>query len=91
MLFLVLLAAVSMYWAHRALRMQYFRHCNRDLFRVIMFDKSTVCSHVATLLNLLEGSCNQAMKYAANYLITALGAVVAMTMTGFASMRLFRR
>jgi hypothetical protein len=78
---LVLLATCMVYWSHRALRMQYFKHCNRDLIRVVMFDQSVICTNVSSILNIMEIACSQAIKNGAMYLMGALGAVTAAMVT----------
>lgn len=72
---LAMAAVCLVYWSHRALRMQYFKHCNRDLIRIVMFDQSVVCSNVYNILNILEVACSQAIKNAALYVLGMMGAV----------------
>jgi hypothetical protein len=54
--------------------MQYFKHCNRDLIRIIMFDNSVICSNVHNILNILEVACSQAINNAALYILGMIGA-----------------
>jgi uncharacterized membrane protein YwzB len=74
-LVVAMIAVCLVYWSHRALRMQYFKHCNRDLIRIVMFDQSVVCSNVYNILNILEVACSQAIKNAALYVLGMIGAV----------------
>lgn len=71
--------------------MQYFRHCNRDLFRIVMFDQSAVCVNVVNILNVIEVACNQVVKHAATYILGTLGTLAAALVAGFASSGFQRR
>ncbi len=73
----VLFALIMIYWSHRSLRAQYFRHCNRDLFRTVMFDQSFICHNVNGILNVLEITCRQAFKDGAIYVFGLFGAMAA--------------
>lgn len=51
---IISVSIIMLYFSHRALRMQHFRYCNRDLLRISFLDKSFICSNVAKLLNVIE-------------------------------------
>jgi hypothetical protein len=72
-----LAAAIVMYWAHRTLKAQYHRHCNSDIFRVVLFSQSTMCSHVATLLQVVEVACGQAVSHVTSHIFSVLNTLVA--------------
>jgi hypothetical protein len=88
---MAIFSIVAIYWAHRALRMQYFRHCHRDLVRVIMFDQSAICVNVANILSVLEVSCNQVVRHATTYMLGTLGTLTAALVTAVASNSIRRR
>ncbi len=58
----VLVFTFVLYWAHRLLQLQHYRHCRADLFRVVLYSQSTMCTHVANVLNLVELVYQQALK-----------------------------
>jgi hypothetical protein len=76
---------ISIYWSHKALRMQYFRHCHRNLFRVIMFDRSEICTNVGNVLNLVEVACNQVVKHATTYMLGTMGTLATAMVTAVAT------
>ena len=78
---LAVVAALMLYWTHRALRMQHFRHCNRDLLRVVMFDQSAICTNVTSVLRVIEMSCSQIVRHAVTYMIGLLGTISAAMVT----------
>lgn len=56
----ILSTVVSMiliYWSHRTLKMQHHHYCSSDMFRIIMYSQSNMCSHIATLINIVEMAC----------------------------------
>lgn len=55
--------AIVMYYAHRMLQLQYYRYCRSDLIRVIFFHQSPICTHVTTVLNIVESAGNQVVKH----------------------------
>lgn len=81
---MILTGLLTIYWSHRALRMQYFRHCHRDLFRVVMFDQSAICTNVASVLGVIEMACNQVVKHATTYVLGTLGTLAAAMVTAVA-------
>lgn len=71
--FLTALAAIIlMYWAHRSLQDQYHRRCKADLIRVVLFNQSTLCSHISGVLQIVEIACDQAMKQLTGHVIGVL-------------------
>ena len=70
-----LVAAFMMYWAHRVLQLQYHRHCKADLIRVVLFNQSVMCSHIAGVLNLVELACNHAVKHVTAHVLGTLNIV----------------
>jgi hypothetical protein len=67
-----LAAAFLMYWTHRALQLQYHRHCKADLIRVVLFNQSTMCSHIASVLQLVELACNHAVRLVTGHVVGML-------------------
>jgi len=66
-----------MYWAHRALQQQYHRHCKADLIRVVLFNQSVMCTHVASILQVVEVASNHAVRLVTSHVLALLhGAVV---------------
>lgn len=88
---MVVTGLMAIYWSHRALRMQYFRHCHRDLFRVIMFDQSVICTNVLNILNVIEIACSQVVKHATTYMLGTLGTLAAAIVTAVATAGIQRR
>lgn len=82
---MVLASLAAIYISHRALRTQYFKHCHRDLIRVIMFDQSPLCINVAHIISVLELACNQVVKHATTYMLGTLGTLTAAMVTAVAS------
>lgn len=71
-----------LYWGHRSLRMQYFNRCNRDLFRILLFD-GTICSFVQRILSIVETFCDQVFKHYMFYAIGIATATAAYSVTTF--------
>lgn len=67
--------AVIVYWSHRVLQMQYHRHCKADLFRVILFNQSVMCSQISSILGVVELVSNNAVKHVASQLLGMLHGV----------------
>lgn len=70
------LAALLMFTAHRALKMQHHRHCTGDLFRVVLFSQSSMCTHIDSVLRVIELATDQAAKMATTYAIEFLTGVL---------------
>ena len=75
-------AAFMLYWAHRVLQLQYHRHCKADLIRVVLFNQSVMCSHIAGVLNLVELACNQAVKQVTAHVLGTLNVVAGGALLG---------
>ncbi len=75
-------AAFMLYWAHRVLQLQYHRHCKADLIRVVLFNQSVMCSHIAGILNLVELACNQAVKHLTAHVLGTLNVVAGGALLG---------
>jgi hypothetical protein len=70
----VALLSFVLYWAHRLLQLQHYRHCRADLFRVVLNSQSTLCTHVGTVLHLVEFVYHQSVRIIAAHALGALGA-----------------
>jgi hypothetical protein len=73
---LAVLAAVLVYVAHRSLKAQYHRQCGSDIIRVVLFSQSTMCSHIGTLLQVVEVVCGQAVGQLTSHVFGALSSLV---------------
>lgn len=60
-------SVVLIFWSHKTLKMQHHRHCSADLFRIVLFGRSNMCTHIATLLNLVEATCGHAVTQYSSY------------------------
>jgi hypothetical protein len=69
----ILLFMFVLYWAHRMLQLQHYRHCRADLFRVVLFSQSSMCTHIATLLHVVEMMYRRAIKLLATQALGTLG------------------
>ena len=69
----VVLFTFVLYWAHRILQLQHYKHCRADLFRVVLYSQSTMCTHTASLLNIVEVVYQHAIKLLASQALGALG------------------
>lgn len=69
-------AAVLMFTAHRALKAQHHRHCTGDLLRVVLFSQSTMCTHTANVLRVVELAWDQAVKMAMSHVLDLLTSVL---------------
>ena len=70
---LVVAATVAVYVLHRFVQMQYYVHCRADLVRIVFFQQSAMCVHMAELLNVVEIAYQQVIKQAAAQAVLALG------------------
>jgi hypothetical protein len=68
------LVTLILYYAHRLLQLQYYRRCKADLIRVVLFNQSTMCTHIANVLQLVEMAYQQVVKQATAQVLAALGA-----------------
>ena len=66
------LVPAFVYYAHRLLQLQYYRHCKADLIRVVLFRDSVVCTHASSALQLVEVAYNQLVRH---LLAQALGSL----------------
>ena len=70
---IVVTLACFMYYAHRFLQLQYFRHCKADLIRIVLFDKSPMCVHISNALQLVEVAYHQVIKQITTQIVASLG------------------
>jgi hypothetical protein len=63
---------LAMYWTHRVLQHQHHRHCKSDLFRIVLFDQSVMCSQIGAVLSLVETTSNHAVKGVTTYVLGLL-------------------
>jgi hypothetical protein len=56
------IVTVIMFYAHRLLQLQYYRHCKSDLIRVVLFNQSAMCVHIANVLQVVEVAYHQVIK-----------------------------
>ena len=61
-----------LYHAHRILQLQYYRHCKSDLFRVVMFHQSTMCTQVSGVLQVVEIAYHQVFKQITSHVLSFL-------------------
>jgi hypothetical protein len=61
-----------LYHAHRLLQLQYYRHCKADLFRVVLFHQSTMCTRVADILQVVEVAYHQVVKQVTSQILAYL-------------------
>lgn len=69
----VFLLTFVLYWAHRLLQLQHYRYCRADLFRVVFYSQSTMCTHVASILQVVEIVYQHAIKILASHALNILG------------------
>jgi hypothetical protein len=67
------LVTLILYYAHRLLQLQYYRRCKADLIRVVLFNQSTMCTHIANVLQLVEVAYHQVVKQVTAQVLNALG------------------
>ena len=67
-----ILVTVALYYAHRLLQLQYYRHCKADLIRVVLFNQSAMCTHIANVLQVVEVAYHQVVKHVTLCVLTAL-------------------
>lgn len=68
----VLFATLCMYVMHRVLQDQYHQHCRADLIRVLFFNQSAMCTHIADVLHVVELAYQQVVKHVTAQVITSL-------------------
>lgn len=56
------IVTIIMFYAHRLLQLQYFRHCKSDLIRVVLFNQSAMCVQIANVLQVVEVAYHQVIK-----------------------------
>ena len=44
------------FYFHMFLQNEYYKHCKSNVFRVVLFNESYMCTHMANILNLIENS-----------------------------------
>ena len=44
------------FYFHMFLQNEYYKHCKSNVFRVVLFNESYMCTHMANILNLIETS-----------------------------------
>ena len=44
------------FFFHMFLQNEYYKHCKSNVFRVVLFNESYMCTHMANVLNLIETS-----------------------------------
>ena len=69
----VVLFSYVLYWGHRFLQLQHYRHCRADLFRVVLFSQSTLCTHMGAVLQLVEFVYHQTIRLIASQALGVLG------------------
>lgn len=52
----------TLYFVHRLLQLQYYRHCKADLIRVVLFHQSPMCTHISSVINVVEVAYHQVIK-----------------------------
>lgn len=67
-----LCATVALYTVHRQLQQQYYRQCKADLIRVVLYEQSAVCTHMARILQLVELAYHQVVKQVTSSVLDAL-------------------
>lgn len=67
-----LVVTVVMFYAHRMLQLQYYRHCKADLIRVVLFNQSAMCVHIANILQVVEVAYHQVIKQITSQVIGLL-------------------
>lgn len=70
-----MLAASALYWGHRVLQLQYHNHCRSDIIRVVLYNQSMMCTHISSILNLVELACTHAVRYLTSHILTVLNIV----------------
>lgn len=61
-----------MYTLHRMLQQEYYRQCKADLFRVVFYERSAMCTHTAQILQVMEIAHQQVVKHLATTVLDAL-------------------
>lgn len=79
---LAVLVTCAFYYAHRAIQFQYYVACKADLLRVVMFNESAMCTHMAGVLKVIEVAYHQAARHVTNQLINMMQAAVQNGMSG---------
>ena len=57
-----MVATFVMYHLHRQLQLQYHNTCRADLLRVMLYQNSSVCTHMSNLLQVVEVAYLHAVK-----------------------------
>ena len=70
------MTAVILYWAHCFLRLQYYRHCNSSLIRIVFIGQSNMCTHAATVLHVVEVAVEQTVRHMTAHALTMLRGVL---------------
>ena len=65
----------TLYFAHRLLQLQYYRHCRADLIRVVLFNQSPMCTHISSVINVVEVAYHQVIKNVMTQVMASLNGV----------------
>lgn len=76
----VILLTYVLYWAHRLLQLQHYRHCKADLFKIVLNGQSTMCTHIGSVLHVVEFAYNQTARVIIAHVLGALGSGFGMSM-----------
>lgn len=68
-------AAAALYWGHRILQLQHHKHCRADIIRIVLYNQSMMCTHIASILNLVEMACTHTVKHLTSHILTILNIV----------------
>ena len=68
-------AAAALYWGHRILQLQHHKHCRADIIRVVLYNQSMMCTHISSILNLVEMACTHTVKHLTSHILTVLNIV----------------
>jgi hypothetical protein len=55
-------ATIALFMVHRLLQQQYYTQCKADLIRVVFYDESAMCVHIAQVLKVVELAYQQVVK-----------------------------
>lgn len=69
---IVLGLSVALFFAHRSLQLQHYHHCKADLIRVVFYDQSTLCTHGATVLHVVEAAYHHLVKQVTTQVVHAI-------------------
>jgi hypothetical protein len=72
---LTAIVTFTLYFAHRLLQLQYYRHCRADLIRVVLFNQSPMCTHISSVINVVEVAYHQVIKNVMTQVMASLNGV----------------